>query len=160
LKRNIHNKPISPAASSAPAKPELMPIQQLVCDEVADMLVHGGHANDIEFLILGALGHMHMRNYLQIHDKPGQWNDGECRESPEKCTIRDADEWKADLACAWVENLRATPRPEPIDVVGRIRERVIDELHGLFESFIRASLTGGPYTDARDTHLPRRERLS
>jgi hypothetical protein len=136
LKRNTNAKPIAPAAAHAPAKPELMPIQQLICDEVADMLIHGGHQSDVESLILAALGHMHMRKYLQVDHKSGQWNDSECRESAEKLIIRDAEKWKADLACAWVENLRATPRPEPIDVVGRIRERVIDELRALFEGFL------------------------
>jgi hypothetical protein len=124
-----------PAKKAAPSR-ELLPVQQLIADEVADMLVHGGHESDIESLIFAALGHLHSRTYLQIHHKLGQWNDMECRDLAEPLIIRHAPEWKADLSAAWVENLRAEPRPEPADVVGLLRERVMDRLRTEFEEFL------------------------
>jgi hypothetical protein len=87
-------------------------------------------------MTLGALGHLNFRTFLQLNHKQDQWDDMECRNQAEECVIRHAPEWMSDLKAAWVENLRANPRPEPADVVARMRERVMDELRALFENFL------------------------
>ena len=133
MKKNVHAKPGQPPSR---AKPELMPIQQLICDEVADMLIHGGHERDIESLIFAALGHLHFRKQLNLYDNTDQQHSPKCREKAETRAARDAANWKAELQAAWVQNLRCIPRPEPTDAVGCIREHVIDELRSYFESFL------------------------
>lgn len=121
---------------TAPAKRELMPIQQLIADEVSDMLLHGGHSGDIESLLFAALGHYYFRMFLATAGRSGQWEDAECRESAETCVIKSLPTWKNKLTSAWVENLRTTPKPTPIDVVGRIRAGVMDDLRDAFGEFL------------------------
>jgi hypothetical protein len=54
-----------PTAKAGAAR-ELLPIQQLIADEVSDMLVHGGHESDVELLVLGVSAIIRKRLFLDI----------------------------------------------------------------------------------------------
>jgi hypothetical protein len=135
-------EPISQTASTpavAPAKAatrELTPIQQLIADEVAEMLVHGGHKDDTAGLIFAALQNMHQRFYDNLslpHETPE-----ELRKNVEDLARRDYPDWIAEMRMEWNRNrtAKAEDKVEPKTATECIRANVIDDLRDQFRHFL------------------------
>jgi hypothetical protein len=134
---------IEPAAGAAkarkPALPsrrlDIAPIQQLIADEIADLLVNGGCADAVDSLLMTAGYHMAWRLAVELCG-PGEQQ--QIDKAVEDRSDDHYDEWKADLMAELKRNRNTAPeaRVEPNTATERIHRRVIEELRGRFEGFL------------------------
>ena len=127
--------PIRAAAKNATAPRPLAPVQQFIADEIADLLVNGGHNESIENLIWTACHHAAHRWLSNLY---GPEETDKIEVHLKKFAQRDFENHKADLLTAIKQNRRATreERAEPKLAAERIRARVLDILRGHFDSFL------------------------
>jgi len=107
---------------------------ELVIDAVSDLLAHGGHADDVDSLLVGAMRHVQHRELDDLFS-----DDPDKRDAIIDRRIDSGLEaWKTDLAIAWRKNKRSEPPAiEPATISGRIREQTRDVLRDRFEDFMR-----------------------
>jgi hypothetical protein len=126
---------LKPAAALAQPKPRtLAPIQQFICDELADFLVNGGTEDEVDRLLRVALVHHDRRLW---RNRP----DDENEDSVEGVRKRRLELRRAELLTAWHENKRAEPveMVQPKTATERIRLQVLTLLRSDFEDFLRHS---------------------
>ncbi|MDR3739310.1 MAG: hypothetical protein P4L40_09855 [Terracidiphilus sp.] len=143
-KRTLAQEPeaTAQAASKTAAGPterptrDLAPVQQLIADEVGYMLVHGGHEQDTQLLVLIAFRNMWQRYY----DNLGPLNEtpAETRKRVGDLAGRDYPESIAELRMEWKRNraAKAEDTIEPKTATECIRANVIDTLQCRFEDFV------------------------
>src|SRR5579871_718462 len=98
MKKNANVRPIQPAAKAASAKPELAPIQELIADEVADMLVRGGESRVTTLLITAAARH-HFWRWANALWGPNN-RDKTSEQTVAELSERSIQEWKAQMLTA------------------------------------------------------------
>jgi hypothetical protein len=135
-KRSSKPKPAAgpePITGTAPAvRRELTPVQTLICDEIADMLIHGGHKEDTDCMVWAALLNMHRRHFGALYDTDKE-RDDRARETA-RCDYPDCT---AELTMEWKRNKRPEqPNAEPKPAAERIRAQVIDTLREEFDWFL------------------------
>ncbi len=130
-RRRRGNSPRS-TASVAPTRPELPKIAEIICDQVADLLTHGGHQDAVRWLILAALGHYERKRF-------GQWvdNPAELEKHVDEMLRRDLPDAHAELRMYWKQNQRKpATRPEPKTITDQIRANVIGRVREEFDAFL------------------------
>lgn len=112
---------------------ELAPLQQLICDEIADMIVNGGNNHFTAMMITAA-----------AHHKWWRWSNGigeqgeESSKTIHKLGPRTAEEWQTKMADVWRANRKTAPerKTQPTTATERIRACVIDTPQGLLDRFL------------------------
>lgn len=108
----------------------LAPIQQLVADLVADMLVNGSHRKIIDQLLTAAIRHQFWRRWPEDVEEqfPDLFN---------KPPVL-LNDWRDDLHAVWRETRKApaTEKPAPSTAADRIRFSIIETLRGQFDDFL------------------------
>ncbi|HWQ52091.1 MAG TPA: hypothetical protein VN442_00300 [Bryobacteraceae bacterium] len=132
-KTNRRSTP-KPAAEVQTRTPrELSPAQQIICDEIADMLTHGGREDDISNMLYNVLSHKWNRATEGIYDDEKKRD-----QAVSEFVDRDIRDYDVELKAEWKRNRRAKPEAaDPKTVTDRIRQGIMDELRDTFESFLR-----------------------
>lgn len=112
---------------------ELNHIQELVCDMVGDMLLHGGTKDAVNSILYGAMEHYVRRTFSAFGDPI------DANTRVDTFIRQNHREWETELMVAWKQNQAAPKetRPEPKTVTERVREAVREELEGRLEDFMR-----------------------
>jgi hypothetical protein len=131
-------KTVPSVPARIPDARELAPIQNLIADEVADLLVNGGCADAVENLLMAAGCHSVWRWAV---NQLGPDKQEEIAKIVTDRGGRSYDEWYADLTVEWKRNRKAAPdaKVEPKTAANRIRRLRMDELRERFESFLTHS---------------------
>lgn len=116
------------STTCAMALQTLTPAQQLVADEVADILVHGGHCEDTSDLVDAVLRHQYRRRFGRIATK----------ENVDNFLKTNLPDFLDKLQADWSHNARAKDgeRTPPATALDRIRRKAIGQLRYAFESFV------------------------
>jgi hypothetical protein len=127
---------IKPVAKSSKPR-ELAPIQQLISDEIADLLVHGGCASAVDSLLMAAGSHSAWRWAMGLFDPKQEEIEGIVKNRGG----RYCEEWKNELTSEWKRNSKAATadKVEPKTATERIHARIMDELRAHFEAFLTES---------------------
>jgi hypothetical protein len=122
-----------PAAAETTSR-ALAPVQQLIADEVADMLVNGGDPHITDLLMSAAAHHQFWR---WANARYGPQEQEEIKDSVAKRAHGQFEKLKSDMIVAWRESHRAPKtKPEPKTVTERIRAGVVETLRHRFEVFL------------------------
>ncbi len=129
---------IKPVAKATKPR-ELAPIQQLIADEIADLIVHGGCDAAVSNLLLAVGSHSVWRWATDLFDDPDE------QEKVEEIVAdrggRNCEGWRVALVAEWARNRNFAPadKIEPKTASERIRGRIMDELRDRFETFLTQS---------------------
>jgi len=114
---------------------ELTPIQELITDEVADMLMHGGNPEYTTQLIAAAAYHKTWRFATTLYDPQEQ---EEIQKLISDLGPGEVAQWQGEMLEVWCADRRPTKRdkPRPQTVKDRIRAAVVDQLRSCFSNFL------------------------
>jgi hypothetical protein len=128
-------KPAAPNAEPKPVAelPKLSQLQEFLCDTLGDLILRGGHPDDIHDVLMDAAYHHERKHFPRFSV--------ECDKQYEDRLKKQADlhvaEWTDRLAKEWPEPQEAGGEtPEPTGVVQRIRALVNDNLEERFRDFM------------------------
>ena len=126
-----------PAEAEAPVRSPLTPFQEHICDLAGDLILNGGHEDEINSLIYACMGHEWRRRF------PDQ-DPARQEHSLARYTNRWISDWYRKLSRHWPEEPGDGPAKEPDtaaeqSVSERIRSTVREDLKDRFEEFLGAA---------------------
>lgn len=139
--QSSRRRPQSAETGSIAQSPPLSPVQELVCDEVADVLLYGRHPDSVDHLLHLAASQASNRYHSEgrFADQPHTSDD--IRRIAGLAT-RFRHDWQSALISDWAKN-RLTPpaqQPQPATVTGRIRQSIIERTRFQVEVFMAMSI--------------------
>lgn len=131
--RTAKPQPVTLDPKSQPTR-ELTPLQQLIADEIADILVHGGYHETVQSLIWCAAAH---KTWRWAKNNYGESEQSTIDDLMTECP-RQFDNWLEELTAEWRRNRQvpAVERVAPKTAADRIRARFMDELRERMATFM------------------------
>jgi hypothetical protein len=125
----LANAKPKPATETKPELPKLTQLQEHVFEVLADMVLRGGHTDNIYDILWNAAAHHQRRRFPRF----GNECDQQFNERIDKSATKRADEWQTQIAKSWPEREKTEETLLPKNVIQRVRavltERLEDRLH-------------------------------
>lgn len=124
-----------PNEATMPAARPLAPIQELLADELADILVNGGHRKITDALLRTAYRHYQWRWAVNVYGAENTEKIEAIMKEP--LVDKRFDSWRDDLLVAWRETRKTPPPEQPIATASqRVRNSWIERLGHQFDIFL------------------------
>jgi hypothetical protein len=130
------SKPVQPIKADRKPKPAVEPkltqLQEHIFDVLGDMILHGGHTDDVFNVLWNVSVHHQRVRFPQSRNECEE----QFKERIEKRADDQAGEWQRLLTKSWPDPAIVNEAPAPKNVVQRVRATVSDRLQDRFADFM------------------------